>query len=68
MGTYEFDRGGADPGKLTDPRWYFTICENADHPGHGLIMIECERKVRRLEQGGGVGQWLLSVKADHNDG
>jgi hypothetical protein len=41
------------------------ICTWQDHPGYGTPVESCERAVRRLERGGGVGQWLLSVKADH---
>ena len=40
-------------------------CWNKDHPGYGMLAHECERKVRRIERGGGAGQWLLSVQADH---
>jgi Methyltransferase domain len=42
------------------------LCQVAGHTRPGEWTIdECERHVRRLERGGGVGQWLLSVKTDH---
>lgn len=31
-----------------------------------VSMTECEQYIRRTENAGGTGQWLLSVKADHN--
>jgi dTDP-glucose 4,6-dehydratase len=44
------------------------VCRVSDHPrpdGVTHTVDACEKYVRRLERGGGVGQWLLSVKADH---
>lgn len=41
------------------------ICDVSGHPGYGETILVCERKVRQMERGGGVGQWLFRVKDDH---
>jgi hypothetical protein len=43
------------------------VCDGQGADGHSRLhtMTWCEARVRSLERAGGVGQWLLAVKADH---
>jgi hypothetical protein len=43
------------------------VCGGREEDGHSRLhtMTWCEARVRSLERGGGVGQWLLAVKDDH---
>jgi hypothetical protein len=50
-----------------DEAYYAEVCCCPDHPGYGLTFLECQRKVRRLEQAGGVGQWFQTVRLEHHN-
>jgi len=45
------------------------VCSVRDHnwTDGQMTVYDCEQYVRHTERGGGVGQWLVSVKADHSN-